>query len=134
MATASGILSTIAPQFDAEATRQDHLDLAESRTSSTYYGANRPEAVALRAAHELTLAAPASLWADGVGGNVTTKKEGDLQVSFGSKGPVSASDADLAQTRYGMRLSALMRSRPASQVTGVPFVSGSLAYGRSPWV
>ncbi len=120
MATASEILSAIAPHFDDVAGRQVLLGQAESRTSSTFFGANRPDAVAYMAAHFLDMAASAST-SSGAGGPITSKKEGDLAVSFGS-GSSNAQASGLSRTSYGQMLLDLMRSSgPATGVTGQPY-------------
>ena len=62
MSTASEILSAIAPRFDGAANRALFLQMAESRTSSTHYGLNRSDAVALRAAHLLVVNEAANAW------------------------------------------------------------------------
>jgi len=129
MATASEILSAIAPQFDDASGRQTFLDLSESRTSSTFFGANRPEAVADRAAHMADLAASAAV-SSGASGPISSKKEGDLAVSFGTSSGSKGDSAYLSQTSYGRMLLDLMRSSgPATGITGQPytpviFVSG----------
>lgn len=121
MATASEILSAIAPQFDDASGRQTFLDLSESRTSSTFFGANRPEAVAYRAAHMADLAASAAV-SSGASGPITSKKEGDLAVSFGMSSGSKGDSAYLSQTSYGRMLLDLMRSSgPAAGVTGQPY-------------
>ena len=121
MATASEILSAIAPQFDDASGRQTFLDLSESRTSSTFFGANRPEAVAYRAAHMADLAAGAAV-SSGASGPITSKKEGDLAVSFGTSSGSKGESAYLSQTPYGRMLLDLMRSSgPDAGVTGQPY-------------
>lgn len=129
MATASEILSAIAPHFDDVAGRQILLDRAESRTSSTFFGSNRPDAVAYMAAHFLDMAASAST-SSGAGGPITSKKEGDLAVSFASDGS-SGSTSGLSQTRYGQMLLDLQRSSgPAAGITGQPFCPVLFVPGR----
>lgn len=127
MATASELLSAIAPQFDDATGRQTILDLSESRTSATRFGDRRPEAVAYRAAHVLALTSQTGTWANGGTGAITSKTEGSLSVSFGSV----ASKADriyLSQTGYGLMLLDLIDScGPAMGVTGQPFVPFSVA-------
>ena len=121
MATASEILSAIAPQFDDASGRQTFLDLSESRTSSTFFGANRPEAVAYRAAHMADLAASAAV-SSGASGPISSKKEGDLAVSFGTSSGSKGDSAYLSQTSYGRMLLDLMRSSGAATgVTGQPY-------------
>ena len=122
MATASEILSAIAPQFDDATGRQTILDLSESRTSETRFGNQRPEAVAYRAAHVLTLTSQTGAWSGGGSGSINSKTEGSLSVSFGNT-TSKDDDAFLSQTGYGKMLLELIRSRgPAMMVTGQPFV------------
>lgn len=127
MPTASEILSAIAPRFDADANRAMFLQMAESRTSSTYYGENRSEAVALRAAHLLVVNEAANA-SDGENmGPIASKSEGDLSVSYGKlDAGASGGDADLSSTAYGRQLIGLRRgSGTGVRVTGVPFVFGT---------
>ena len=118
MATASEILSIIAPQFDSEASRQGHIDQAETSTSTTHFGVLRSRAVALRAAHSLKLATDTAR--NGDAGPVTSKREGDLGISFGSS--KSTGSGYLSLTAYGQELAALIASRPCAGITGLPFV------------
>ena len=125
-ATASDLLSAIAPEFDDSPTRQTMLDMAESRTNSEYFGSLRPQAVAYRAAHFLcSFNNTATAASGGVSGPVSAKSEGDLSVSFSkastaSKGAVAE---DLATTAYGRALLSLTASRGIfAKVSGVPFV------------
>ena len=129
MATASEILSAIAPHFDDVSGRSVLLSQAESRTSSTFFGANRPDAVAYMAAHLLDMSASAPV-SSGASGPITSKKEGDLAVSFGSGG-ANSSSSGLSQTRYGQMLLDLMRSSgPAAGVTGQPYCPVLFVPGR----
>lgn len=125
MSTASEILSAIAPRFDGAANRALFLQMAESRTSSTYYGLNRSDAVALRAAHLLVVNEAANA-SDGENmGPVASKSEGDLSVSYGKLSSGSGVDSDLSSTSYGRQLLGLRRaSGTGVQVTGVPFIVG----------
>ena len=127
MPTASEILSAIAPRFDADANRAMFLQMAESRTSSTYYGENRSEAVALRAAHMLTVSEGANASGGSTTGPVSAKSEGDLSVSYGKVGSGSSDSAsNLATTDFGRELLDLRKgSGTGVRVTGVPFVFGT---------
>ena len=118
MATASDILSIIAPQFDSEASRQGHLDQAETSTSTTHFGVLRDRAVALRAAHTLKLATDTAR--NGDAGPVASKREGDLGISFGSS--KGSGSGYLQLTSYGQELAVLIASRPCVGITGLPFV------------
>lgn len=128
MATASEILSAIAPQFDDATGRQAILDLSESRTSETRFGTQRSEAVAYRAAHVLALSSQTGAWAGGGTGAIASKKEGDLAVSFHAPAGTKSEDAYFAQTSYGQMLLDLIRSRgPAMMVTGQPWMPFTVA-------
>ena len=125
MPTASEILSAIASRFDSSANRVLFLQMAESRTSSTHYGMNRSEAVALRAAHLLATNEEANTAYDVVG-RIVSKREGDLSVSYGKLDAGSAVDSDLSSTAYGRQLLGLRRaSGTGVQVSGSPFMLGS---------
>ena len=124
MASASEILSAIAPEFYSVSSRATFLDMAESRTSSAFYGGNRSQAVALRAAHMLALTSSGSAERiGGAGGPISSKSEGQLSVAFGSRSSSSSSDSDLEQTSFGVQLLGLQRSSGAAvRVGGRPFV------------
>lgn len=125
MATASEILSVIASRFDGVANRAIVLDMAESRTSTTYYGPNREEAVALRAAHILVSNEAANSIDGSSLGPVSSKSEGDLSVSYGQVGGGVGADMDLSSTSYGRQLIGLRRSSGTGlRVSGFPFVAG----------
>lgn len=118
--TASVILSAIAPQFDTDPKRQDHLDLAVLRTSKVCFGVNYTCAIALRAAHTLTLLQNAqSGLTTGSSGSIKSKKEGDLSVTFGGSSDTGVKGA-LGQTSYGIELQELIDSHivPA-RLTGI---------------
>ena len=100
--TITAILSSIAPQFDSNVNRDDHISLAELRTNETCYGNKYNYAVALRAAHTLTLSDIQNSSGSGSAGAITSKKEGDLSISFGSTG--GSIDSYLGLTSYGKDL------------------------------
>ena len=128
MASASEILSAIAPEFDSVPSRATFLDMAESRTSSTFFGGNRTQAVALRAAHMLALTPSGSAERiGGAGGPISSKSEGQLSVSFGSRSSSSSTDSDLEQTSFGLQLLGLQRASGAAvRVGGRPFVLATM--------
>lgn len=126
MPTASDILSMIASRFDGVANRAQYIELAESRTSSTYYGPNQSQAVALRAAHMMQVNEAANASSGDSMGPVSSKREGDLSVTYGKLDAGSTVDADLSSTSYGRQLLGLRRaSGTGVMVSGLPFVSGS---------
>lgn len=103
MATPAEILEAIAPELaDVDSDRLTVvLDVAEALTSTSIYGneAIRNQAVALRAAHMLTLGNMAA-----TASNVTSETVGPLSISY------DTSAAALASTRYGAELAALNRA------------------------
>ena len=112
--TSTTILDNIAPELASDSKKAIHIDLATARTSSIKFGDNKNYAIALRAAHTLTIANRN----DGdLAGNAESKKEGDLSVSYGGKGSIGS--GDLNQTSYGRQLLAIIRSHiPAASVVG----------------
>lgn len=104
--TAEQIFDAIAPSYASNASKAVYLEMSEDRTSACAFGSNRPQAVALRAAHMITL----DLGGDqsGSGGQITGKKEGNLSLTFA--GPsASQSDDDLSMTKYGKQLKGLIK-------------------------
>lgn len=96
------------------------LEMARERTSQKFYGPKYAQAVALMACHLwFLMGSTGSQGGAGGGsgeagsvGNISSKREGDLQVSYSS--PVASmsknmSDASLSQTRYGLELLALRK-------------------------
>lgn len=116
--TASQILAAIASQFDSDPNRSTHLTLATQRTNSQCFGDNYQYAIALRAAHTLTMSKQASV-VGGSAGGITSKKEGDLSVSYGGQTSTGVS-GDLGQTSYGVELQGLINGNiPGIQITGL---------------
>lgn len=99
------ILQVICPSLYANANRDVWISIAAEETSVDYYGVFYNKAVALRAAHLFTVN---SVNTDTEGGQVTSKREGDLAVSYATRNDVGSSDLSL--TKYGVQLLALRRS------------------------
>jgi hypothetical protein len=106
--SASTILAAIAPQFDNSAYRADHLELATLRVSVGWFGAKYDFAVALVAAHMLSLNTSSDRQ-NGETGTIASKKEGDLSISF-SSGGMSDAMGDYDQTHYGKQFINLRKS------------------------
>ena len=88
-----------------------YLSDAQGRTNQAWFGGNYALAVALRMMHNWTLDNRAGN-TNGVGGAITSLREGGASVSFESaKG--DARDDDLSQTYYGKQLKALIRNSGA---------------------
>ncbi len=89
-----------------------YLSDAQNRTNQAWFGGNYALAVALRMMHNWTLDNRFSGNPNGVGGAVTSEREGGTSVSFEtSKG--DQKDDDLPQTYYGKQLKALIRNSGA---------------------
>lgn len=100
-------LSLLAPGFAAHPLKASYLEMAEELTAPasecSWNEQVRTQAVALRAAHLMTVALDPA-YAGGVSsGPVSSKSEGDLSLSYGSSAGAS-SDADLSQTTFGRAL------------------------------
>ena len=108
---ASAILDIVAPQFATDPNKSDFITLATGRTNINFYGDNANLAIALRAAHMMTLRDLGEAGGTG-GGELASKREGDLALSF-HKGSQSDSDGDLALTSYGRQLQGLTRGSGA---------------------
>lgn len=131
-------IAAIAPALVTDANKAVFVEMATERTNRCFYGEKYNQAVALLAAHTaFLLNAQAGAMGAGSGsteagsvGAITSKREGDLSVSYGA-GTVSVSDAgvsdaELAQTRFGLMLLALRKGcRPFMGV-----VTGGRGRGR----
>lgn len=100
-------LSLLAPTFAAHPLKAQYLEMAEELIAPASAGGwsatTRPQAVALRAAHIMTLANDLAFAGGAAGGAVSSKREGDLSVSYASTS-ADKRDADLSQTVYGRQL------------------------------
>lgn len=106
MATVDQILDAIAPQFiGTDKTVQ--IEIATGMTSSSYFGAQRNYAIALRVAHNLTIASSA---AGGGAGAVSSKSEGELSISYDTGTNVYGT-SNLNATGYGRQLLDLIKSK-----------------------
>jgi hypothetical protein len=114
--SASTVFDAIAPQYSADSGKATFLSLAVNRTSSCFFGDNYDLAVALRAAHMMTLRDRRS----GSPGAASSKREGGLAISYSQ---AQGGDADLGQTHYGRQLEGLMNS----QIPGFGLTGGGVA-------
>lgn len=110
--TAEQRFDALVPIYASNPAKAVFLEMAEERTapvsSCGWNEAKRNQAVALRAAHSMTLALD-PLRAGGSGGQVTQKREGDLSISYGSASADSDTSGDLGQTAFGIQLNALIK-------------------------
>lgn len=103
----SAVLSLVAPQYDSIANRNDYIELAEKKTNRCWYGVNGDEAVALHTAHMITLAT-SPLYQEGEAGAVSSKREGDLSISY-AVGSNEGMDS-LNLTHFGKQLLRLRKT------------------------
>lgn len=122
-------LAAIAPAVATDENKATYIEMATERTNPCFYGSKYNQAVALMAAHiAFLLTANSGSMGAGSGsseggsvGTITSKREGDLSVTYGS-GSIgaatgNASDAELAQTRFGLMLLSLRKGcRPFAGV------------------
>jgi hypothetical protein len=116
MASASAIFDTIAPQYASDSNKASFIVLARDRTSLEFFGDNYEQAVALRAAHMMTLTNSRSSGGTGSSesGSVASKREGDLAISFAQgAGEIGIKSSDLSQTHYGVQLMGLIKGSGA---------------------
>ena len=106
--SASAILDMIAPQFASDPNKAEFITLATNRTNENYYGTtNFSLAVAYLAAHMMTLADT-----NREAGSVTSKREGDLSISFAAV--QDKSGGALSLTKYGRQLQQLRKESGAA--------------------
>jgi len=99
MSDAATLFDMVAPELADNADKQDAIDLADEQTGKVY-GRARDHAVALLAAHILTVAKR-----EGSGGAVSSIKEGNLSLGF-----TGMVEGYLGTTSYGAELDRLRRS------------------------
>ena len=116
--TVEQYIQAVAPALLQDPSLDVYVEMAKERTDRAFYGVKYNHAVALMAAHIAFLLGSGTLGAGsgnaegGSTGSVTSKREGDLSVSFGTgaaSAVVGIGDADLAQTRWGLMLISLRK-------------------------
>lgn len=100
MADAGTLFDLIAPELADSANKQAALDLADGQTNEVVFKEQRPYAVALLAAHILTVSSR-----KGQSGQVSSIKEGSLSIGYGGTG-----EHELSVTSYGAELTRLRRA------------------------
>jgi hypothetical protein len=111
-------IQAVAPALMQDPSLAVYIEMAEERTQRQFYGPKYNQAVALMAAHigfmlgAGTMGAGSGSQEGGSTGSITSKREGDLAISFGSGATTSTAaigDTDLAQSRWGLMLLALRK-------------------------
>ena len=99
------VLLAIAPEFAlvAPARLTTFIDFAENQISQTLFEGDYELVVAYLAAHMLALSERNSnAGNNGQAGSITSKKEGDLSLGYGSPATTNNSDVTLFLTSYGI--------------------------------
>lgn len=117
----SSYLSTIAPQFNSRANRNDFINLASLQVNDEFFGDNKDWAKAYLSAHIMTVTPDATTTAIESGGVVASKREGDLSVSYANLGML-LEDEDLSRTTYGKQFMNLCKQ-------GNAFIATTGGYG-----
>ena len=123
--SSSQIIQTF-PKIRDDVDIATYIELARLQTSKSFYGSRYELAVALRAAHNITLAKPVLYGGSSMKtGAPAGKRLQDQSMSFYDSAPqlaggrTSAGNKLLAMTSYGQQLLQLMEmSSPAIQVIG----------------
>lgn len=115
MLSIESYIGALAPKLTISPSKEVYIDMAEQATNPGFWGVKYNQAVALLAAHIWYLSCPEDEASSegsgganiGVTGSITSKREGDLAVSYGgvsASADTSAADSDLMQSRYGVML------------------------------
>lgn len=113
------LVAYLPAEFQSSARIDVWIKGAQFRASRSYFGKSYVYALSLLVAHKAAMEARG---ADGTAGAVTSKKEGDLSVSYASG---SSEGGDLSATSYGqefLELSKTYSARPG--ITGRVIIGG----------
>lgn len=108
------LLSYLTPETAKSSRLDAWIRMAAFRASRAVFGKAYVYALSLLVSHRASMESRGS---DGAAGPVSSVREGDLSVSYGSSG--TAADGDLASTSYGQEYLSLLRQyRPKPGLTG----------------
>ena len=114
----SSTLSILAPSYDSIASRDEYIALATLRVNRTLFGTKADWATALMAAHIITLST-GTVFSGGGSGVVSSKREGDLAITYAVNVSGMGTSNDLNLTWYGKQFLALGKTNtPFIGVTG----------------
>ena len=105
----SSVLSVIASQYDSVAGRSEFIGLAGLRVNRCVFGDKADLATAYVAAHMIALSTP-EFRQEGAVGAITSKREGDLSISFAAGSEGKQDDGDFGQTHFGRQFLSLQNS------------------------
>lgn len=124
MSSATSIIQVICPNLYSDSNRSTYIELATQLTSSCFFGSNYQLAIALRACHMYSIANINNSTGGKGAGIITSMKEGDLSINFGSISGSSNKDVDLMRTTFGVQLQGLIDAQQAGvTVTGADIVN-----------
>ncbi len=97
------LLSVVAPEFNTNPARDTFLEIAGSLMNATMFGAQQGLAQAYLAAHMLKQVPDASGFEGQSAGPITSKREGDVAVTYRAliDKVKTLGDAELTETSYG---------------------------------
>ena len=105
--TVDSILSLIAPQFNDITNKNDYISLARLRVNACMFGDKTNLAIAYMTAHLIAVSTDPAR-GKGEAGNITSKKEGDLSVTYGNFNTNTNGNSDLNMTSYGQSFQGLL--------------------------
>ena len=117
--TVEQYIQAVAPALMQDPSLDVFIEMAKERTARAFYGVKYNHAVALMAAHIAFLLGAGTLGAGsgnaegGSTGSLSSKREGELSVSYSSPAATLAMkgvvESELAQSRWGLMLLALRK-------------------------
>lgn len=110
-----GYIKIICPPLFGNNDVAGFINMAQNDLSISFWGTKYPEAVALLASHIWFRFGSGGICAGGYAeagstGAITSKREGNTQITYQSIESSTSDDADLTTSRYGLRLIALRKS------------------------
>lgn len=124
--TVEQIIQTICKPLADSPSLSNYTQMAQESLSNSFFGPQINYAIAYKACHLFTMSDSSNEFNKikeiGVG-SIQSYSEGGMSISFGS----AVSDKELASTKYGRMLLALIKSRPTMNVNRSPL--GSLVGG-----
>ncbi len=118
MASASSYFDLYCSAYSDDDRKLQLITAARATLSAAYYGSNYELAVGLLATHEMFLIGNNSIRANGEAGQISSKDEGDLSLTFGTSMSIIKNEPYLSQTFAGLKLLSLKIARLSMGVTG----------------
>lgn len=99
------------PNLYSDSNLAVYIEAAQLTIKSDAYGTKYNYAVALKACHDYSVAQIQAGIGTGSSGNITSKREGDLAVSFANNAANMTGDDYLKLTNYGLELLSLQKGQ-----------------------